>query len=112
MPTYWLNPANGVSYPVSVQTPQYDIDTLGELKNLPLTADKSTQLLGGLATFAPEPLNAVVSHYNIRPAVDIYATTQGRDLGGVAADIQNIINDRTRKFPRDRPSKFRGQAEP
>src|ERR1700733_15265395 len=58
-PTYWLNPSNGVSYPVSVQTPQYGIDTLGELKNLPLTAAQSTQLLGGLATFSPEPLDAL-----------------------------------------------------
>src|SRR6202043_2256961 len=66
-PTYWLNPANGVSYPVSVQTPQYGIDKLGELKNLPLAAAQSTQLLGGLATFSPEPLDAVVSHYDIRP---------------------------------------------
>ena len=61
---------NGVSYPVSVQTPQYDIDTLGDLKNLPLTAAQSTQLLGGLATFAPEPLNALVSHYDIRNTVN------------------------------------------
>jgi len=59
-PTYWLNPTNGVSYPVSVQTPQYGIDTLGELKNLPLTAAQSTQLLGGLATFSPEPRDAAL----------------------------------------------------
>src|SRR3984885_12780846 len=71
-PTYWLSPANGVSYAVSVQTPQYDIDTLGDLKNLPLTAAQSTQLPGGLATFTPEPLNAVVSHYDIRNTVNIY----------------------------------------
>src|SRR6202522_1671361 len=86
-PTYWLDPSNGVSYGVSVQTPQYNIDTMGDLNNLPLTAARSTQLLGGLATFSPEPLNAVVDHYDIRPTVNIYATTQGRDLGAVASDI-------------------------
>src|SRR5580692_1690102 len=109
-PTYWLNPTNGVSYPVSVQTPQYDIDSLGALKNLPLTAAQSTQLLGGLATLSPEPLNAVVSHYNIRSAVNIYATTQNRDLGGVAADIQKIIDDSRADLPKGSTVSIRGQA--
>jgi multidrug efflux pump subunit AcrB len=109
-PTYWLDPNNGVSYPVSVQTPQYDIDTLGALSNLPLTAAQSTQLLGGLATLTPEPLNAVVTHYNIRPTVNIYATTQGRDLGGVAADIQKIIDDSRADLPKGSTVTIRGQA--
>jgi len=109
-PTYWLNPTNGVSYPVSVQTPQYGIDTLGELKNLPLAAAQSTQLLGGLATFSPEPLDAVVSRYNIRPVVNIYATTQGRDLGSVAADVQKIVDDSRADLPKGSTVTIRGQA--
>ena len=109
-PTYWLNPSNGVSYPVSVQTPQYGIDTLGELKNLPLTAAQSTQLLGGLATFSPEPLDAIVSHYDIRPVVNIYATTQGRDLGAVAADVQKIVDDSRADLPKGSTITIRGQA--
>jgi multidrug efflux pump subunit AcrB len=109
-PTYWLNPANGVSYPISVQTPQYDIDSLGALKNLPLTAAQSTQLLGGLATFQPEPLDAIVSHYNIQNAVNIYATTQDRDLGGVAADVQKIVNDARADLPKGTTVAIRGQA--
>jgi multidrug efflux pump subunit AcrB len=109
-PTYWLSPANGVSYPVSVQTPQYDIDTLGDLKNLPLTAAQSTQLLGGLATFAPEPLDAIVSHYDIRSTVNIYAATQDRDLGGVAADIQKIVDDSRGDLPKGSTVAIRGQA--
>jgi multidrug efflux pump subunit AcrB len=109
-PTYWLNPTNGVSYPVSVQTPQYGIDTLGELKNLPLTAAQSTQLLGGLATFSPEPLDAIVSHYDIRPVVNIYATTQGRDLGSVAADVQKIVDESRADLPKGSTVTIRGQA--
>jgi multidrug efflux pump subunit AcrB len=109
-PTYWLDPTNGVSYPVSVQTPQYDIDTLGGLKNLPLTAAQSTQLLGGLATLTPESLNAVVTHYNIRPTVNIYATTQDRDLGGVAADIQKIVDDARASLPKGATVSIRGQV--
>jgi multidrug efflux pump subunit AcrB len=109
-PTYWLNPSNGVSYPVSVQTPQYGIDTLGELKNLPLTAAQSTQLLGGLATFSPEPLDALVSHYDIRPVVNIYATTQGRDLGSVADDVQKIVDASRAELPKGSTITIRGQA--
>jgi multidrug efflux pump subunit AcrB len=92
-PTYWLNPANGVSYAVSVQTPQYRIDSLEALKTMPVaTPGRPNQLLGGLATMQPGPESAVVTHYNIRPAIDIFATTQGRDLGGVTADVQKILD--------------------
>ncbi len=109
-PTYWLSPKNGVSYPVSVQTPQYRIDSLGDLKNLPLTAAQSTQLLGGLATFSPEPLDALVSHYNVRNSVNIYATTQDRDLGGVATDIQKIVDDFRGELPKGSTVTIRGQV--
>ena len=109
-PTYWLSPTNGVSYAVSVQTPQYGIDTLGDLKYVPLRTSDSTQLLGGLATFSPEPLNAINSHYNIRSIVDIYATTQDRDLGGVAADVQKIVDDARAELPKGSTVTIRGQV--
>ena len=109
-PTYWLNPQNGVSYPVAIQTPQYAMDTLGALKNLPLSAPQSTQLLGGLASISPEPVDAIVTHYNIRPAIDIYATTQGRDLGGVAADVQKIIDQSRADLPKGASAIIRGQT--
>jgi multidrug efflux pump subunit AcrB len=109
-PTFWLNPANGVSYPISVQTPQYAIDSLGELKNLPLTTSQSMQLLGGLATFAPESVDAVVSHYDVRNTVNIFATTQDRDLGGVVADIQKIVDQSRADLPRGSTVAIRGQA--
>jgi multidrug efflux pump subunit AcrB len=99
-----------VSYPVSVQLPQYSIDTLGDLQNLPLNAANSTQLLGGLATFAPEPLNAVVSHYNIRPTVNIFATTQDRDLGSVVSAVQKIIDEAHDTLPKGTTVTIRGQA--
>jgi multidrug efflux pump subunit AcrB len=109
-PTYWLSPSNGVSYAVSVQTPQYGIDTLGDLKNLPLRAPNSTQLLGGLATLSPEPLNAIVSHYDVRNIVNIYAATQDRDLGGVAADVQKIVDDARAELPKGTTVTIRGQV--
>ncbi|TXM94500.1 efflux RND transporter permease subunit [Methylobacterium sp. WL116] len=109
-PTYWLDPRNGVSYPVSVQTPQYSIDTLGALNNLPITAARSEQLLGGLATIRPEPLSAVATNYNIAPTVNILATTQDRDLGGVTADIQGAIDATRADLPKGATVTVRGQA--
>src|SRR6202023_1175117 len=88
-PTYWLNPQTGVSYPVSVQTPQRDIGTMSGLQNMPVTSNgtgASSQLLGGLATINRTSSDAIVSHYNVLPVIDIYATPQGRDLGSVATD--------------------------
>ena len=109
-PTYWLSPTTGVSYAVSVQTPQYGIDTLGDLKYVPLATANSTQLLGGLATFSPEPLDAIASHYDIRSIVDIYATTQDRDLGSVAADVQKIVDDARGELPKGSTITIRGQV--
>ena len=36
-PTYWLNPKNGVSYSIATQTPQYRLDSLQGLENIPIT---------------------------------------------------------------------------
>ena len=110
-PTYWVNPRNGVSYPVSIQTPQYHMDTLSNLKNTPLAGDEGTsQLLGGLATFTPKPMNAVITHFNIRPTVNIYATVQGRDLGAVAADIQKVMDETKGSLPTGVHATIRGQV--
>jgi multidrug efflux pump subunit AcrB len=111
-PTYWLDPTTGVSYPVSIQTPQRDLGTMSGLKNIPVTSSAGTggQLLGGLATIQRTPSNAVVSHYNVRPVIDIYATPQGRDLGGVAADIQQSIHDTARDVPNGASVVLRGQV--
>jgi multidrug efflux pump subunit AcrB len=91
-PTYWLNEKNGVTYPIALQTPQYQIDTLPALQNLPINASGApTTVLGGIADIRRTHSNAVVSQYDIAPMVDIYATTQGRDLGAVSGDIEKII---------------------
>jgi multidrug efflux pump subunit AcrB len=109
---YWLNPKTGVSYPVSVQTPQRDIDTMSGLQNMPLTpgAGVSSQLLGGLATVQRARSDAVVSHYNVRPVIDIYATPQGRDLGGVAADVRKAMQDTAKDMPKASSVVLRGQV--
>jgi multidrug efflux pump subunit AcrB len=111
-PTYWLNPGTGVSYPVSIQTPTRDIGTMNGLNNIPVTGSTgaSGQLLGGLATVQRTPTDAVASHYNVRPAIDIYATPQGRDLGGVAGDIQKVIHDTAHEVPNGASVVLRGQV--
>jgi multidrug efflux pump subunit AcrB len=111
-PTYWLNPANGVSYAVSVQTPQRDIDTMTGLQNIPVTsaAGANTQLLGGLAQVRRTNSNAVVSHYNVKPVIDIFATPQGRDLGALASDIQKVIHDTAKDLPKGASVALRGQV--
>jgi multidrug efflux pump subunit AcrB len=112
-PTFWLNPKTGVSYPIVVQTPQYNLDTLGNLRNTPLSAsggDGGAQLLGGLAHISPSWSDAVVSHYNVRPVIDIFATTQGRDLGAVAHDINQIVAETAHDVPRGSQVVLRGQV--
>jgi multidrug efflux pump subunit AcrB len=111
-PTYWLNPQTGVSYAVSIQTPQRDISKMSGLKNMPVTTSSANgvQLLGGLSTIERAPSNAVVSHYNVRPVIDIYATPQGRDLGGVATDIRKAMQDMAPDLPKGASVVLRGQV--
>jgi multidrug efflux pump subunit AcrB len=91
-PVYWLNEKNGVTYPIALQTPQYQIDTLPALQNLPINATGApTTVLGGIANIRRAHSDAVVSQYDISPMVEIYTTTHGRDLGAVSADIRKII---------------------
>jgi multidrug efflux pump subunit AcrB len=93
-PTFWLNPENGVQYSIVMQTPQYEMDSLAALKNLPITAAGApAQTLGAMADIKRVSTPAVVSQYNIQNMVQIYGTTQGRDLGAVAADVQKVIDE-------------------
>jgi multidrug efflux pump subunit AcrB len=111
-PTYWLNPRTGVSYPVSIQTPPRILYTMNDLNNIPVTTSSgaNTQLLGGLATIERTASNAVVSHYNVRPVIDIFATPQGRDLGGIAADIRKLMQETAHEVPNGAAVALRGQV--
>ncbi|HEY1736567.1 MAG TPA: efflux RND transporter permease subunit, partial [Methylovirgula sp.] len=110
-PTFWLNPKNGVSYPIVIQMPQYWVDTLDNLKNVPVAGDQTWQLLGGIATVRRGMSDAVVSHYDVQPNLDIYATTNGRDLGGVSRDIDKILQKTAADAPRGSTVVVRGQVE-
>jgi multidrug efflux pump subunit AcrB len=111
-PTYWLNPLNGVSYAVVAQTPEYRMTSLNDLGNLMVTGKTGeAQILGGIATIKRGVGDAVVSHYNIQPLFDIYATTQGRDLGAVAAQINSIVHQTTKEVPKGSQVTVRGQVQ-
>ena len=112
-PAFWLNPKNGVSYPIVVQTPQYRTDTMSDMYNLPITGVKGgqSQILGALGTMHREPSAAVISHYAVQPSYDVYATTQGRDLGAVAADIDKVIQATRHDWPKGATVTLRGQVK-
>ena len=112
-PTYFLNPDNGVSYSIVMQTPQYKMDSLGSLETLPVTAvgAATAPMLGGIASIKRTATNAVVSQYDIQSMVQIYATPQGRDLGAVAQDIYKAIDETKAEVPRGSRVVLLGQVE-
>jgi len=111
-PNFWLNPKNGVSYNMTAQTPEYKVDSLQALLNLPVTPANGgpSQVLGGLATFSRDQTSTVVTHYNILPTMDVFATTQDRDLGAVAKDVQKVIDANSKYLPRGATVTLRGQV--
>lgn len=112
-PAFWLNKRNGVSYPIVAQTPEHRIQSLSDLENIPITADasKSAQILGGIATVNRSQTAAVVSHYAVQPVIDIFATTQQRDLGAVASDINAVIKKHEAERPKGATITLRGQVQ-
>jgi len=112
-PSYFLNQQNGVVYPVVTQTPQYRLDSLDALLNTPLTAPGLTQpaLLSSVAKITHGTSPLVISHYNIQPTYDIYAGTQGRDLGGVSNAIGKVITGVAKKLPKGSTITVRGQVQ-
>ena len=112
-PTFWVNPQNGVSYALSIMTPQYRMNSLQELMNTPISGANATsqQLLANLATVSPKMAPAVITHYNITPSVDVYASVAGRDLGGVADDADKALAPFRDKLPRGTQMNVVGQVE-
>jgi multidrug efflux pump subunit AcrB len=110
-PNFWLSP-NGVSYPIAIQTPQYKVDSIDALRTIPVNSPivPEPQLLENLTAMDRRQEPAVVSHYNVQRTIDIYASTQGRDLGGVAADISKITAAAQKQLPKGSSMVVRGQV--
>jgi CzcA family heavy metal efflux pump len=123
-PTFWVDPKTGISYSIATQTPQYRIDTLQALKNLPIrslsggsaASDGSpnttvSQTLQNLADFSRSQGPAIVTHYSTRPTMDLYASVDRTDLGSVASDVQRVVAEHSKQLPRDVNIDVRGQVQ-
>lgn len=77
-PEFWLDPKTGVSYSIAAQTPQYRVQSLQDLENVPVTGSGNAppQILASLASINRGTGTAVVSHYDIQPLIDIYGSVQ------------------------------------
>jgi multidrug efflux pump subunit AcrB len=123
-PTFWVDPRTGISYSVATQAPQYRIDTLQALKNLPITSTSASkpassssssgaasQILENLASFSRSDGPAVVTHYSTRPTMDLFGSVDKTDLGSVARDVQKIVDEHSKHLPRDVNIDIRGQVQ-
>jgi multidrug efflux pump subunit AcrB len=110
-PNFWLNPANGVQYPIAVQTPDYRMNSTGELLATPIHSGNSTQLLSNISSLDRSATASVITHYNVQPVYNIYANVQDRDLGSVAGEVDHIIDEFRAKLPRGSIIEMRGQVQ-
>jgi multidrug efflux pump subunit AcrB len=112
-PNFWLNPQNGVSYSIAVQTPQFRVNSLGEINQTPISLGNSLppQLISNVASVQHGATPMIVSHYNVQPIFDVYAGVQNKDLGAVAAQVQKIMDDFKRHLPRGTTLVMRGQVQ-
>ncbi|MGY6152030.1 efflux RND transporter permease subunit [Paraburkholderia graminis] len=112
-PGFWYNDRNGVEYNVAVQTPQYRISSIDDLLRTPVSASSTgpTQLLGNLVRVSPQNQFAVVTHYNIRPVIDLYVSVDKRDLGSVANQVDKLVEKARATLPRGSQITVRGQVQ-
>jgi multidrug efflux pump subunit AcrB len=110
-PTFWLNTKTHVSYQIATQTPQYRIESLEALNNVPVTGSNATapQILANVSSITRHANTPVVSHYDIQPVLDIFGGVQGRDLGAIAADIEDVVAATRPHLPRGTTLVTRGQ---
>jgi CzcA family heavy metal efflux pump len=109
-PNFWLNPENKVTYQIAVQAPQYRMTNLQDLMDIPVISQQGPQLMGNLVQLSPVVRPATVSHYNVQPIIDVYASTQDRDLGAVAADTDEVLKAFNGHLPRGTHIVERGQV--
>jgi len=113
-PNYWINPQNGVDYPIAIQTPEYNMASTAELLNTPVHAESGrsgTQLLTNLARLERGHTASVVNHYDVQPLYDVYANVEDRDLGSVAGEVRHVLDGFQSKLPKGSFFETRGQVE-
>jgi multidrug efflux pump subunit AcrB len=112
-PLFYLNPKNGATYPIVAEAPQYTINSMNDLENVPLAGGTGTkpEILADVATISRTTEMPIITHYNIRRTLDIYGNVQGRDLGSVSRAIDKIIDKHRKELPRGSFLRLRGQVE-
>ncbi len=110
-PTFWLNPENGVSYSVVTQAPQYNVQSLQDLRNLPLAATRTPEILNNFTSIRRGGGMAVVNHYDIQRTIDIYGAADGRDLASVGDQVRKIVDANRSHLTRGSELIVRGQME-
>jgi CzcA family heavy metal efflux pump len=113
-PNFWLDPKMGITYTVAAQTPQYGLDSINALQNTPIpmrTISNRTEILGNMTTLTPASLPVVINHHNGAPVYDVFANTQNKDLGSVAADVNRIVREESGHLPAGTKIVVRGQVE-
>ena len=112
-PSFWLDPKSGVSYSVTTQAPQYSMTSLDDLENIPISGGNRSrpEILGDVTSTTRGAGMALISHYNVQRVIDIYGTVQDRDLGGVAGDINRVLDQNRKDLPRGAQIAVRGQIE-
>src|SRR5271154_6578717 len=113
-PTFWVDPKNHVSYQIATQTPQYRADTLQDLENVPITGTDPAappSIMASLVSTQRGAGMAVVSDYNVAPVIDIFGSVAGRDRGGVASDINKMIDATRQHLPRGSRVVVPGQVQ-
>jgi multidrug efflux pump subunit AcrB len=114
LPNFWLDPKMGLTYTVAAQTPQYQLNSLNALENIPIpipTLKNRTELLGNMATVSPTSLPVVINHHNGAPVFDIYANTQDSDLGAAASRLGRIVKEESSNLPPGTKIVLRGQVQ-
>ncbi len=113
-PAFWLDPKNGVEYNVAVQEPQYRVDSYQALQNTPISGSipgAQPQILGNLVTTSTTARPAEVSHYTTQPMINVYAAVDGRDLGGVADEVEKRVQAIEKDLPKGSHIAVRGQVQ-
>ncbi len=111
-PTFWLNPKSGVTYDIAAQSPQYEMDSLQDLRNIPVSNSGQTPaLLSSVASIRRGQGLGTVSHYNIAPVIDVYGSVDHTDLGSVSRQIDSLVAQAKQRLPRGSHVVVRGQVE-
>jgi multidrug efflux pump subunit AcrB len=111
-PNFWVDPTNGITYQLNAMVPQYDIASPGALMNLPVLGSTvgQNQILANVASISRSQTSPVMNRFNIRPAMNIFGSVDGRDLGAVAGDVQKAIDSLKKEAPRGSVVTLRGQV--